>query len=57
MNGSIRVMPPCLVTGEAAGIAAAMACDMDTPDIHAVDVSALQENLLRHGAYLHIDQE
>ena len=57
MNGSIRVMPPCLVTGEAAGIAAAMACDMDTPDIHAVDVPALQENLLRHGAYLHIDQE
>ena len=57
MNGSIRVMPPCLVTGEAAGIAAAMACDMGTPDIHAVDVSALQENLLRHGAYLHIDQE
>ncbi|MGI5857396.1 MAG: FAD-dependent oxidoreductase [Candidatus Merdivicinus sp.] len=56
INGSVRVMPPCLVTGEAAGIAAAMACDMEVPDIHQVDVSALQQALLGYGAYLHIDQ-
>lgn len=56
VNGSVRVMPPCLVTGEAAGAAAAQAAAMELPDIHRVDVSALQESLLRRGAYLHIDQ-
>lgn len=50
-------MPSCLVTGEAAGTAAAMAAVMDQSDIHAVDISALQETLLNHGAYLHIDQK
>ena len=36
--------------------AAAQAAAMELPDIHRVDVSALQESLLRRGAYLHIDQ-
>lgn len=57
INGSVRVMPPCLVTGEAAGVAASMACEMTQPDIHQVNVSDLQDTLLSYGAYLHIDQQ
>lgn len=57
INGSVRVMPPCLVTGEAAGIAAAMAWEMPTPNVHAVPVERLQEKLLGYGAYLHLDAE
>ncbi|MEE1314156.1 MAG: FAD-dependent oxidoreductase [Faecalimonas sp.] len=52
MNGSIRVMPTCLVTGEAAGLAAAMAVDTDG-DTRAIDVSKLQEKLEGYGAYIH----
>jgi hypothetical protein len=48
-------MPPCLVTGEAAGVAAAMACAQPAADVHQVDVAQLQEKLIGYGAYLHID--
>ncbi len=54
--GSVRVMPPCLVTGEAAGLAAALATDQADIDVHAVDVSKLQEKLIAYGCYLHADQ-
>ncbi len=51
-NGSIRVMPPCMSMGEAAGLAAALAVREDSPDIHAVDVVELRGRLKKLGAYL-----
>lgn len=50
-NGSIRIMACCLNTGEAAGIAAAMAA-VDSADVHAVDTVELRRKLKAHGAYL-----
>ena len=44
-----RVIPPCAVTGEAAGAAAAM-----TDDFPSLDVKALQENLAANNVMLHI---
>ena len=46
----MRVIPCCAVTGEAAGIAAAMGGDLTN-----LDVSALQEKLVNNGVVLHID--
>ena len=51
VNGSVRVMPVCLSTGEAAGVAAAMAAAVDA-DVHAVDVQLLRAHLRRAGAWL-----
>lgn len=51
-QGSLRVMPSCLVMGEAAGIAAALASRKETPDIHCVDVPLLQKLLRSYGAFL-----
>ena len=48
--GSIRVMPVCMVTGEAAGVAAAMATRMEKCDVHAVDTDKLRETLRANGA-------
>ncbi|MBE6628667.1 MAG: FAD-dependent oxidoreductase [Ruminococcaceae bacterium] len=45
----MRVIPCCAVTGEAAGIAAAMGGDLT-----ALDVSALQKKLVENGVELHI---
>ena len=50
-NGSIRIMACCLNTGEAAGIAAAMA-GVDSADVHAVNTDQLRWKLNAHGAYL-----
>jgi len=50
-NGSVRIMACCLNTGEAAGIAAAMAAG-DSQDVHAVDTGELREKLKAFGAYL-----
>ena len=44
----MRVIPCCAVTGQAAGVAAAMSDDFD-----ALDVSALQEKLVKQGVVLH----
>jgi hypothetical protein len=52
VQGSVRVMPVCLATGEAAGLAAAMAAASDTPDVHTVDARALRAKLKGYGAYL-----
>lgn len=52
VHGSVRVMPPCLCTGEVAGIAAAMAAKTPTPDVHGVDTDALRDRLREAGAYL-----
>jgi len=51
VQGSTRVMPVCMVTGEAAGLAAAMAC-RGAGDVHAVDPQQLRRRLREHGAYL-----
>lgn len=49
--GSLRVMPPCLVTGEAAGAAAALAIRDSRCDVHAVDVQTLRARLREEGQY------
>ena len=51
MQGSTRVMPGCYITGQAAGIAAAMAVDATVAPID-VDVSALKGRLRETGAYI-----
>lgn len=50
IQGSIRVMPNCLCTGEAAGIAAAMALNKNN-NVHDIDVNKLRERLKSYGAY------
>lgn len=51
VQGSVRVMPVCLATGEAAGIAAAMA--MNSGDIRDIDVALLREKIVAYGGYIH----
>jgi FAD dependent oxidoreductase len=50
-NGSTRIMACCLNTGEAAGVAAAMAAS-DSADVRTVDTDQLRSKLKAHGAYL-----
>lgn len=49
--GSVRIMPASLVTGEAAGMAAAHAVLMSHPDVHNVDVQKLRKRLKDEGQY------
>lgn len=49
--GSVRIMPVCLVTGEAAGVAAARAVDLPDNDTHAVDTVELRSRLKACNAY------
>ena len=51
VNGSIRIMACCLTTGEAAGVAAALAAP-GSGDVHAVDTADLRARLRAHSAYL-----
>lgn len=51
VNGSVRIMACCLTTGEAAGIAAAMAAAADT-NVHHVNTDTLRRVLREKGAYL-----
>ena len=51
MQASIRVMPGCYITGQAAGMAAAMMVENDT-DSRGVDIRTLQSRLSGMGAYL-----
>jgi FAD-dependent oxidoreductase family protein len=51
-NGSVRVMPVCLATGEAAGLAAAVAADKCGGDVHAVDTDYLRQRLSDEGVWL-----
>ena len=53
VNGAIRVMPTCMVTGEAAGTAAAMSVECKG-NPRKIDVEKLQSKLEAHGAYLHL---
>lgn len=51
-NGTLRVMPCCMCEGEAVGMAAKLACEMDHPNIHKVDTQRLRKRLIEEGAYL-----
>ncbi len=51
VNGSVRIMACCLNTGEAAGIAAAIAA-RGPGDVRSVDADELRQRLREHGAYL-----
>ena len=51
LQGSIRVMPGCYITGQAAGVAAAIAVEQNT-DTRGFPVRELQRRLLALGAYL-----
>ena len=51
VNGSVRVMPVCLNTGEAAGVAAARAATLDG-DIHLVDTQWLRGKIKERGGYI-----
>ena len=46
-----RVIPPCAVTGEAAGTAAAL-----TSDLHALPAERLQTELRKNGVKLHTNE-
>lgn len=52
IQGSVRVMPACLCTGEAAGVAACHAAQEHGGEVRAVDVDRLRARLLEEGAYL-----
>lgn len=49
--GSLRVMPPCLVTGEAAGMAAVHAIRQSGNDVHKIDITHLRKRLKEEGQY------
>lgn len=51
MQSSIRVMPGCYITGQAAGMAAAMAVESGT-DTRGINVRELQSRLKAMGAFL-----
>ncbi len=51
MQASVRVMPGCFITGQAAGVAAALATG-EGGEVRAVSIPALQSALLAQGAYL-----
>lgn len=51
VQGSTRVMPTSLVTGEAAGLAASMAAKADGL-VRNVDINAMRNTLKKRGAYI-----
>ena len=50
MQASVRVMPGCFITGQAAGAAAALACEAE--DVRNVKLPELFKSLQTIGAYL-----
>lgn len=51
----LRVIPPAILTGQAAGMAAARAIDEQTP-IYRIDVARLQEALAKAGIRIHLEE-
>ncbi len=51
-NGSLRIMPCCMNAGEAAGMAAKFACEMEAVNIHKVDTQRLRKRLIEEDGYL-----
>ena len=52
VQASVRIMPACLATGEAAGMAAVHAIRLPETDVHKIDTKYLRERLKEEGAYL-----
>jgi hypothetical protein len=52
MLSSLRVMPCSFITGQAAGVAAAMAAKNNVATTREMDVGALQKRLKALGAFL-----
>ena len=50
--GSIRPTVQCMITGEAAGVAAALCAQSDLPDLRALDFAVLRQALLDQGVVL-----
>jgi hypothetical protein len=50
IQGSVRVVPGCFLTGQAAGVAAALATDSES--VRDIDIKELQRKLISIGAYL-----
>ncbi|MBR4072841.1 MAG: FAD-dependent oxidoreductase, partial [Clostridia bacterium] len=50
MQASMRVIPCCYITGQATGIAAALATSGG--DVHNINITELQKRLVEFGAYL-----
>ncbi len=50
----LRVIPPAIITGQAAGIACSMAIDSSKP-IYDIDINALQETLASQDVMIHFD--
>ena len=51
-NGSLRIISCCMCGGEAVGMAAKYAADMEEVNIHKVDTQILRRRLMEEGAYL-----
>ena len=51
MQSSVRVMPGCFITGQAAGMAAAIAAE-ENRNLRDIDIKVLQKSLKDIGAYL-----
>lgn len=51
-QGSLRVMPSCLCEGEAAGMAAKFATEMNVVNIRSIDTQRLRRRLIEEDAYL-----
>lgn len=51
-NGTLRIMPACMSAGEAVGMAAKFACEMDEINIHKIDTQRLRKRLIEEGTYL-----
>lgn len=52
VQGSVRVMPVCLVTGQAAGTAASLAVESKNYNMHNIDVTKLRKYLVEDNAYI-----
>ncbi|MBE6929675.1 MAG: FAD-dependent oxidoreductase [Ruminococcaceae bacterium] len=51
--GAVRVMPPCMGMGQAAGTAAALAC-LSGSDVRTLDTARLRSELEKRGVLLHV---
>lgn len=51
--GAVRVMPPCMAMGQAAGVAAALTCLKNT-DARALDIVELRRELEKNGVMLNV---
>lgn len=52
----LRVIPPAIITGQAAGIAASISIDTEKP-IYGIDVPLLQKELQTKDVMIHFDDE